>query len=1050
VLRKRRLILIIAATVCSLILSLVPIVSQESPAQAANVNWTKYTGDVSLDSQLYVVDAWVIRDSGTYKMWYTRGKTDLNVSRLRDELGDLNLDEIIDDLATQDLEELLDDMAALDAGDIRDFFDASTTVIGYATSTNGIDWTVVDDEVLAGDGNLWDSVGGCCVIEDTIYKMWYTHSKIGLSEAELQGILDDMDGTKAQRKDALLDLFDNIESVIGYATSADGITWTVIDNEVLTGGSNLLNSVLDPCVIKDGNYKMWYTRLSTDLDRDDLDTVLDDTASFDSDAMVDLIDGTSVVIGYATSADGITWTVVDDEVLAGNPGGLWESVSDPSVLKSGGIYEMWYTNAITDLDRDGWADALNEIRDLNLPDFLDNLASADLDELINDLADLDTADLEDLLDNTSTQIGYATWDGDPADYEWTVQDADDLTGGSAIWSGIGDPCTIKLNDSYKIWYIQGIDGLTVGNVLDILQGTNLSIGYAYYSPLGGGGGGGGGGELAPEDYGAMDAADAAALLEAMDADTAAQILGAIDPDDAAAILKEMDPDDAVAILAEMNPDDAAAILAEMGPDNAVAILAEMDPDDAAAILAEMNAADAASVLEEMDTDDLEGIIPNMPVDALIDTLAGLTPDALYSIDPEVLLDSLYIDGVAQVPIEQLLDENPPQPPAGAGPPIVIYTTPSGARYLAVQTWAGEWVVVMGTPWPIEQLMIKTKTALENVETTVEVFGDYPSGVRTRLPGEQVAFAYFTIDFENITLQDIEMGHIKFKVDQEWLEDNSIHKWAVALYRYDSELKEWIDLPTKRVDEDGSYVYYTSPVPQFSIFAIAGSEDISAADFKISNLAINPRDAQTGQDITITADITNLSSSKATYATTLWIDNTAEAAQYVTIPGNQTKAVLFTATRDVEGSYEIRLDRFFDSFDVSEVALAPAAFAASNLTVTPAEAAIGEEVTISVTVTNTGDLSGSYAIALKIDADVVETKEITLDSGASGTATFTTTRDAPGTYSVTIDGLTGTFEVLEEVEAPPEQVRWWRIAVIATAVTITIAVPLYVRRRRMMA
>ena len=1063
--RRKRLILITTAVISSLILAIAPIANQGTSVQAAGPTWTKYTGDVTLDSQKYVTDSWVIKDGSTYRMWYTHGKTDLTISTLRGELGGLNLDDIIDDLANTDLEELLDDLAALDADAVLDFLDATTTVIGYATSTNGIDWTMRDDEVLAGGSSgLWSSVGLPCVVKDgSTYEMWYTRGETDLTRATLQDILDDLDGTAAVRKAAILDLLDSMETVIGYATW-DGDTndydWTVVDSEVLAGDGNWFDSVADPSVIKNSttDYQMWYTQVKADLDRDDLGNVLSDTGDFDADDMMDLLDGTSTVIGYATSANGTTWTVQNAEALAGNPGGLWESVGNPSVIKNSATdYDMWYTNVATDLDRSAFADVLGEIRDLDLPAFLDTIASGDLTGFLDELATLDVTDLKALLSDTSTQIGYATWNGVADD--WTVSDADDLTGSSTdIWSSVGAPTVVKFNSSYKMWYTQGIDSLTVGNLLDILQGTNLSLGYAYYPPVGDGDGGGGG----PEDYADIDPGDAADELGDMDADDAADILGEMDADDANDILVEMDPDDADDILVEMDSGDAADVLEEMvgdgNADNAADIVDNMvedgNADNAADIFDDMvedgNAADASDIMEEMDTDNLEDIIPNMSVDGLTDTLPGLTPDTLYDIDPQVLFDSFYVDGVAQVPTEQLLDENPPLPPPGAGPPVVIYTTPSGARYLAIRTWAGDWVWVMGTPPPIEQLMIKTKTALENVETIVEIFEDYPPGVKARLPSEQVAFAYFTITFENATPEDIEMGHIKFRVDQEWLEDNSIHKWSVFLYRYDPELKQWIALPTKRVDEDSSYVYYTSPIPQFSTFAISGSEDIPSANFKVSNLTINPTDAKTGQDITITADITNLTNSTETYVATLWIDNTMEAAQDVSIDANQTKAVLFTVTRDVAGSYEVRLDRFFDSFNVTEVEKAPAAFATSNLTITPAEVDTGEEVTISILVTNTGDLSGSYQVTLKIDAEVVGTKQVTLDGGASETVTFTTTRDIPGTYSVTIDGQTGTFGVLAVEVPPPEVIRWWRIAIIITAVTLAVVIPLVIRRRRMLA
>ena len=111
---------------------------------------------------------------------------------------------------------------------------------------------------------------------------------------------------------------------------------------------------------------------------------------------------------------------------------------------------------------------------------------------------------------------------------------------------------------------------------------------------------------------------------------------------------------------------------------------------------------------------------------------------------------------------------------------------------------------------------------------------------------------------------------------------------------------------------------------------------------------------------------------------------------------------------------------------------PAAFTTSDLTVSPAEVNIGESVSISVTVTNTGDLIGSYEVTLKINNVVVETKQASLAGQSSRKVTFTTTGDVDGSYTVNIDGLSGTFTVkpapaptpapppapAEAAEAPP--------------------------------
>jgi len=219
-------------------------------------------------------------------------------------------------------------------------------------------------------------------------------------------------------------------------------------------------------------------------------------------------------------------------------------------------------------------------------------------------------------------------------------------------------------------------------------------------------------------------------------------------------------------------------------------------------------------------------------------------------------------------------------------------------------------------------MIKTKRALENVETSLRVFEEQPPEVAIVLPADQIVRAYISITFENAAPEDIELGHMTFRVEKEWLEQNSVHKWSVTLNQYDTELAQWIALPTKRLDEDDSYVYYTVAITRFSIFAVSGSQALPPLNFEVANLAINPVEAKTGEDITISADITNLSEISATYAATLWIDGTVEAGKNVSLEAGATTPVLFTAIRDVEGSYQVRFDRLFGSFNVTEAPLAP--------------------------------------------------------------------------------------------------------------------------------
>ncbi len=92
---------------------------------------------------------------------------------------------------------------------------------------------------------------------------------------------------------------------------------------------------------------------------------------------------------------------------------------------------------------------------------------------------------------------------------------------------------------------------------------------------------------------------------------------------------------------------------------------------------------------------------------------------------------------------------------------------------------------------------------------------------------------------------------------------------------------------------------------------------------------------------------------------------------------------------------------------------PAAFELSDLTITAAPIYPGQSVEISASVANTGTVEGTTTVTLTIDEVVEETQDVTVAGGTTELATFTVTRDVIGTYAVEIDGLTGSFAVVEE-------------------------------------
>ena len=153
----------------------------------------------------------------------------------------------------------------------------------------------------------------------------------------------------------------------------------------------------------------------------------------------------------------------------------------------------------------------------------------------------------------------------------------------------------------------------------------------------------------------------------------------------------------------------------------------------------------------------------------------------------------------------------------------------------------------------------------------------------------------------------------------------------------------------------------------------------------------------------------------------------------------------TMSKDKAGNLAVSDERTFTTLGEAEAA----AFSVSDPSISPIDANIGETVTISVLVANTGDASGSYEVTLKINGVAEATKEATVGAGASEEVTFTTAKDAAGSYSVDVNGLSGSFTVKKPVPAPapapalpaplptpaPQAINWWLVGGIIAAVIV---------------
>jgi uncharacterized membrane protein len=121
-----------------------------------------------------------------------------------------------------------------------------------------------------------------------------------------------------------------------------------------------------------------------------------------------------------------------------------------------------------------------------------------------------------------------------------------------------------------------------------------------------------------------------------------------------------------------------------------------------------------------------------------------------------------------------------------------------------------------------------------------------------------------------------------------------------------------------------------------------------------------------------------------------------------------------ASIDSEGD-QIVLSLFADNWEISYIfpLNPPAAFEVSNLNVIPSDVSAGDSVTVSVTVTNFGGQTGSFNVPFSVNQTLEKTKSVTLEGGESTTVEFKVTKEALGTYDVTVDDLSTEFTVTDE-------------------------------------
>ncbi len=95
----------------------------------------------------------------------------------------------------------------------------------------------------------------------------------------------------------------------------------------------------------------------------------------------------------------------------------------------------------------------------------------------------------------------------------------------------------------------------------------------------------------------------------------------------------------------------------------------------------------------------------------------------------------------------------------------------------------------------------------------------------------------------------------------------------------------------------------------------------------------------------------------------------------------------------------------------EIQVGPAQLSASALSISPQQVQPGQDVTISISVANTGGETGSYNAILYINGVVEDSQSVSVAGGTSKNVIFTVSKSQAGVYDVSLAGQNGQFDVV---------------------------------------
>ena len=175
-----------------------------------------------------------------------------------------------------------------------------------------------------------------------------------------------------------------------------------------------------------------------------------------------------------------------------------------------------------------------------------------------------------------------------------------------------------------------------------------------------------------------------------------------------------------------------------------------------------------------------------------------------------------------------------------------------------------------------------------------------------------------------------------------------------------------------------------------------------AEFALSDLTIDPAQAETGDPILVSVNVTNVGETEGNYTIELLVNNSTKANETIVLTPLESNVTTFTDVETAEGNYTVQIGELTGTFSLKAAPPETSSITLSKVIATPYEAWIDQPITIKATATNPSSAADSLNVKLSVNNVVVETKRVDLEAGQSADVAFNYSSTSEGIFNVKVN------------------------------------------------